>query len=95
MTNDPADSLARLQEQIRDADALSEADREGLIRFDERLGLLRSTYSVQRHEKLFRHCAILAGLTQRLDPADLPDTGLATYSERWKLFQQLGVLDLG
>lgn len=76
MTNDAEDSLDRLREQIDESDALSESDRDALIAFSDQLELLQSEYSDQRHEKLLRHCAIMAGQAKRIDERDLPDVDL-------------------
>jgi len=76
MTTDPDGALERLREQIQNADDLSEDDRELLLTFSDQLALLQSQYSTQRHEKLLRHCAIMAGLSQRIPEADLPNVEL-------------------
>jgi integrase len=76
MTNDPEGALDRLRTQIETTDDLAEADREALLTFSQRLDLLQSEYSTQRHEKLLRHCAIMAGLAQRIDAEELPDARL-------------------
>jgi len=49
MTTDPEAALERLRGQIETTGALSEADREALMDFSDRLALLRSEYSAQRH----------------------------------------------
>lgn len=66
MTNHTGASLDRLGDQIGTADALADADREVLLDFSDRLDLLPSEYSTERHEKLLRHCAIMAGLSQQV-----------------------------
>lgn len=76
MTNDPEAALDRLVDQIAAADTVDDADREALLNFSEQLDLLRSEYSTNRHEKLLRHCAIMAGISQRYDPDVLPDVRL-------------------
>lgn len=77
MTTDPEAALARLRDQIEGSGALSEPDREALLAFSDRLDLLRSEYSPQRHEKLLRHCAIMAGLSQVHPEEVLPDVDLS------------------
>lgn len=78
MTNDPKDAIDRLREQIREADVLTERDRENLLKFSDTLELNKSDYSHQRHEKLLRHCAIMAGLSQRYDEGYHPDVELSS-----------------
>ena len=73
MTNNPEASIDRLRSQIENTDALADEDREALMAFSERLSLLRSEYDPQRHEKLLRHCTIMAGLSQRYPVEELPD----------------------
>ena len=55
---------ARLNRLIEDIDegerGGSQKDREALLEFSDRLALLRSEYSVHRHEKLLRHCTIIS-----------------------------------
>ena len=77
MTNDPEASLQRLREQIKTNDNVAEADREALLEFSDQLSLLRSEYSPQRHEKLLRHCAIMAGVAQRIPVDKLPSAPLS------------------
>lgn len=73
MTNNAGASLGRLREQIDTAGVLAEADQEALLAFSDRLDLLQSDYSTQRHEKLLRHCAIMAGLSEEIPDEELPD----------------------
>lgn len=55
------ESLDRLIEQLETGErGGSDADREALLTFSDRLSLHRSKYSVHRHEKLLRHCTIIA-----------------------------------
>lgn len=77
MTSNPAETIDRLRDQIANSETLSDRDREALLAFSDRLALLRSDYTDQRHEKLLRHCAIMAGQAQRIPQADLPDVDLA------------------
>lgn len=73
MVDEPQAALNRLREQVESNPALDEADREILLDFSERLDLLRAEYSTQRHEKLLRHCAIMAGCSQNIPEDELPD----------------------
>ena len=76
MTDDPEASLRRLRKQIRTDGNVAEDDREALLEFSNQLSLRRSEYSPQRHEKLLRHCAIMAGVAQRIPVDELPETRL-------------------
>ncbi|QLG49112.1 tyrosine-type recombinase/integrase [Natrinema halophilum] len=65
-------ALDRLVEQIEDGERdVSDADRELLLDFSKALALVPSRIGVARHEKLLRHCTILAersdGLADVLD----------------------------
>lgn len=61
MVTHPDRALDRLITQIEDGErGGDEADRELLLAFSDRLSLLKSEYSSQRHEKLLRHCTIAA-----------------------------------
>lgn len=54
-------ALDRLIEQVESGDrGGSDADREALLAFNDRLELHGSRYSVDRREKLLRHCTIAA-----------------------------------
>jgi len=77
MVTDPEAALDRLREQIHESPVLDEADREALLAFSDQLDLLQAEYSAQRHEKLLRHCAIMAGLAQRIPESELPDVRLS------------------
>lgn len=57
---DPASQLETLRDRIKTSEAVSEADREALLDFDDTLTLLNSEYSEHRHLKLLRHVTILA-----------------------------------
>jgi len=59
-------NLERLRERIEDSEDLNEEDREALLEFDDKLALLKSEYGVHRHEKLLRHCTIIAENTGKL-----------------------------
>lgn len=76
MTNDPEGSVDRLREQVAAADVLTDADREAVPAFSDQLKLLQSKYSPQRHEKLPRHRAITAGLSQQIPDDELPNVEL-------------------
>ncbi|WP_254535274.1 tyrosine-type recombinase/integrase [Halomarina litorea] len=52
--------LIRLKERIRDSEDLSDDDREALLDFSRQMDLLQTVYSDHRHEKLLRHCTIMA-----------------------------------
>ena len=60
MASTPRDRIDTLRERIETSEGIDEADRELLIAFSDRLDLLAQTYSDHRHEKLLRHCTILA-----------------------------------
>lgn len=68
MVTNPDDSLDRLRTQLQNNDrGATESDRDLLLRFSDRLQLLRSEYSTQRHEKLLRHMTILSEGPANLD----------------------------
>jgi integrase len=81
MTNNPRGSIENLREQIEASDSISEDDRENLLRFSDRLDLLQSEYGDQRHEKLLRHCAIMAGQSPRISDEKLSDIELSATLE--------------
>ncbi|PSP83293.1 integrase [Halobacteriales archaeon QS_6_64_34] len=56
----PRDRVEALRERIKDSGEIGEQDHERLIEFSDRLALLAQDYSDHRHEKLLRHCTILA-----------------------------------
>jgi len=61
VTNDnPQRTLRSLRDNIESSDAISEKDREMLLRFDDRLSLMRSEVGTYRHSKLLRHVFIIA-----------------------------------
>jgi len=60
MVTHPERQLENLHERIETSADLSAEDREILQEFSDRLVLLKSEYSSQRHEKLLRHCTIIA-----------------------------------
>jgi len=83
MVNDREAALHRLIEQIENGDReVSERDRELLLEFSDRLTLLGSEYSDDRHEKLLRHCTIAAEEVGGLSDA-LKDREAAEKIVRW------------
>lgn len=66
--------ITTLEDRIQNSDTISEADRQVLDAFNDRLHLLSNQYSPQRHEKLLRHCVIISekvgGLADALDDRD-------------------------
>lgn len=81
MTNNPREAIRNLREQIAASDALTDRDRENLLAFSDRLDLLQSEYSDQRHEKLLRHCTIMAGQSNIIPDDELPDVELSAALE--------------
>lgn len=75
MPQEAARRLELAREAVEESNAIDDRDRRLLQVFDDRLEL--HGYSVQRHEKLFRHCKVLAGECGRQGPDDLPDIALA------------------
>lgn len=80
------DRIRHLQDRIKrrsslgnerpedDARTISDEDAEKLLEFNKQLDLLNSVYSDYRHEKLLRHCVIIAeeigGLAEALESRD-------------------------
>lgn len=60
MASSPRDRIDALRDRIHASDAIAAADRSLLTEFSDRLDLLAQTYSDHRHEKLLRHCTIMA-----------------------------------
>jgi integrase len=87
MVTHPKRQLTLLKERIENSDSLSEDDRKALLEFSDRLNLLRSEYSVQRHEKLLRHCTIAAeevgGLTDSLEEKSVAESILLWINEKY------------
>ena len=57
------DAIDKLHERIKNGGKYGEiaaADREVLLKFSDRLQLLAQTYTDDRHEKLLRHCVMIA-----------------------------------
>lgn len=71
---EPTKSVERLRERAQHSDQIVEADRETLMEFSDRLRLLKSEYGDYRHEKLLRHCVMMAeeggGLAMALEDRD-------------------------
>lgn len=70
--------LANLEERIKAAEEMSEADSELLLLFNHRMKLLDSVYSKPRREKLLRHCTRMAehvgGLADALEDREATET---------------------
>ncbi len=66
----PRDRVDRLRERARESEDIAPADSDLLVEFFDRLDLLAQTYSDHRHEKLLRHCVIMA---ERLEDGLLAD----------------------
>ncbi|QLK27185.1 site-specific integrase [Natrinema zhouii] len=59
MGKTPRDRIETLRERIKENDDITVADQL-LLKFSDRLDLHAQTYSDHRHEKLLRHCTIIA-----------------------------------
>lgn len=75
MVHDHAEAVERLRQQVAKGKRdVAEADRDALLRFSDALHLRKSRCGDARHEKLLRHCAIMAesvgGLADALDDRD-------------------------
>lgn len=86
--------LSDEQPEDKNAPTIADDDAEALIEFSRQLDLLKSEYSDYRHEKLLRHCVIMAeqvgGLADALESRDAAEDvvvwinrerGTAEYSE--------------
>ncbi|WP_137288799.1 site-specific integrase [Natronorubrum halophilum] len=60
MASTPRDRIDTLRDRIETGDEIADADGKFLLEFSDRLDLLAQTYSGHRHEKLLRHCVIMA-----------------------------------
>lgn len=60
MASTPRDRIDSLRDRVEDSDEIGDRDREILLKFSDRLDLLAQQYSDYRHEKLLRHCTIIA-----------------------------------
>jgi hypothetical protein len=65
----PADRIETLRARIQESNAIDDGDRERLLDFSDRIYLLQTEYSDHRHEKLLRHCTIIAEEVGGLDAA--------------------------
>lgn len=79
---DARSKVGSLRQRIQESDDISDADRELLLAFSDRLDLLKSEYSDHRHEKLLRHCVRLAEEVGGLSDA-LEDRTVAEDLVRW------------
>lgn len=60
MASTPRDRIETLRERIETGTEIADDDREYLLTFSDRLDLLAQNYTDHRHEKLLRHCTIMA-----------------------------------
>lgn len=60
MASTPRDRIQTLRERVESGEAIGGSDRDLILEFSERLDLLAQDYSDHRHEKLLRHCTIMA-----------------------------------
>lgn len=81
MTN-PKQQIETLRDRIRDSDEISDADKEVLLEFSDRMELLKSEYTPHRHNKLLRHCTRIAENVGGLADA-LKDRDAAEEIVRW------------
>jgi hypothetical protein len=70
-------NIAPLRERITSSDVVDDRDRELLLQFSDELQFRQSEYSDHRHRKLLQQLALLAGVSERYDADELPDTALA------------------
>jgi len=82
MTVNPKDRLESLRERIDEAEEIDPADQERLREFSDELYLRSSEYSDHRHEKLLRHCVIMAEQEGRLAES-LENKRAAKHLVRW------------
>lgn len=66
--------IANLRDRIESFNEIDQRDKQVLIKFSDRIDLLKSEYTDHRHNKLLRHCTILAenvsGLADALEDRD-------------------------
>ncbi|SDY52838.1 tyrosine-type recombinase/integrase [Halopenitus persicus] len=66
--------IETLRERIETSNEIDQRDKEILIRFSDKIDLLKSEYTDHRHNKLLRHCTILAenvgGIASALEDRD-------------------------
>ncbi|KZN25590.1 integrase [Haladaptatus sp. R4] len=82
MTADPAGSIERLRNRVERSDTITPQDRENILAFSNRMALLRSEYSDQRHEKLLGHITRMAEQIEDISDA-LDDRKKAEDVVRW------------
>ncbi|WP_390184467.1 hypothetical protein [Haladaptatus pallidirubidus] len=59
--------------RVESSDKIASDDRDIVLTFSDRLNLLAQQYTDYRHEKLLRHCTIIA---EQLDGGRLPIVGV-------------------
>lgn len=74
--------ITNLRDRIDGSDDISEEDQKLLLEFSDELDLLKSKYTDHRHNKLLRHCTIMAEEEGQLSEA-LEDTDAAKDLVRW------------
>ena len=52
--------ISNLRDRIETSNDISSADKEILLQFSDKMDLLKSEYTDHRHNKLLRHCTIIA-----------------------------------
>lgn len=71
---DARKQIETLRDRIEKSNEIKQRDKKVLISFSDRIDLLKSEYTDHRHNKLLRHCTILAenvgGLTDALEERD-------------------------
>ncbi|WP_254271657.1 tyrosine-type recombinase/integrase [Haloarcula marina] len=83
MVSDKRQLIDRLRDRIQTSESLSDEDRESLLAFSDALDTLgQAEYSDDRHEKLLRHCTIIAEEVGGLSDA-LEDKSAAEEIVRW------------
>lgn len=74
--------IENLRDRIRESNDIDPEDKEKLLAFSDRIDLLRSEYTDHRHNKLLRHCTIMAEQVGGLADA-LKNRGAAEDLVRW------------
>lgn len=74
--------ITNLHERIQESNDISNRDKELLLAFSDEIDLLKSKYSDHRHNKLLRHCTIMAEEGGELAAA-LEDEDAAKEILRW------------
>lgn len=81
---DPQRQVDVLREKLETGDrGGSEADREAILEFSDRMSLLRETYGWHRHVKLLRHCVRMSELCPVPIVDALDDRTVAEKIVRW------------